>query len=76
MNKKDCVDEATCSLRNVLLAMRDSTANIQEIRTLADSLASSQKEPAHPYSGRLGQFPSGSNPALAIAFLACGLRIA
>jgi hypothetical protein len=39
MNKKDCVDEATCSLRNVLLAVRDSTANIQEIRTLADSLA-------------------------------------
>ena len=34
----DCVDEATCSLRKVLLAVRDSTANILETRTLADSL--------------------------------------
>jgi Rrf2 family protein len=34
----DCVDEATCSLRKVLLAVRDSTANILETRTLGDSL--------------------------------------
>jgi Rrf2 family protein len=34
----DCIDEATCTLRKVLLAVRDSTANILETRTLADSL--------------------------------------
>lgn len=34
----DCVDEATCTLRKILLAVRDSTANILETHTLADSL--------------------------------------
>jgi Rrf2 family protein len=34
----DCIDEAACSLRKVLLAVRDSTVNILETRTLADSL--------------------------------------
>ncbi len=34
----DCVDEATCSLRKVLLAVRDSTAGILESHTLRDSL--------------------------------------
>lgn len=34
----DCVDEATCTLRKVLLAVRDSTANILETRTLAEGL--------------------------------------
>lgn len=34
----DCIDEATCTLRKVLLAVRDSTANILETRTLGDSL--------------------------------------
>ena len=32
----DCVDEATCVLRKVLLAVRDSTANILETRTLGE----------------------------------------
>jgi Rrf2 family protein len=34
----DCIDEATCTLRRILLAVRDSTANILETRTLGDSL--------------------------------------
>ena len=34
----DCVDEATCVLRKVLLAVRDSTAHILESRTLAEGL--------------------------------------
>jgi Rrf2 family protein len=34
----DCIDEATCTLRKILLAVRDSTAKILETRTLADSL--------------------------------------
>jgi Rrf2 family protein len=34
----DCIDEATCTLRKILLAVRDSTANILETHTLADSL--------------------------------------
>ncbi len=34
----DCVDEATCVLRKVLLAVRDSTAHILETRTLAEGL--------------------------------------
>jgi Rrf2 family protein len=39
----DCVDEATCTLRKVLLAVRDSTAHILETRTLGDDI-----EPAVP----------------------------
>lgn len=42
----DCIDEATCSLRKVLLAVRDLTANILETRTLADSL--DQAPPSTP----------------------------
>ena len=34
----DCVDEATCVLRKVLLAVRDTTAHILESRTLAEGL--------------------------------------
>ena len=34
----DCNDEATCVLRKVLLAVRDSTAHILETRTLAEVL--------------------------------------
>lgn len=34
----DCIDEATCTLRKILLAVRDSTANILETHTLTDSL--------------------------------------
>jgi Rrf2 family protein len=34
----DCVDEATCVLRKVLLAVRDATAHILETRTLAEVL--------------------------------------
>jgi Rrf2 family protein len=35
----DCDDEAACTLRKVLLAVRDSTAHILETRTLADDMA-------------------------------------
>src|SRR5262245_8609146 len=42
----DCVDEATCVLRKVLLAVRDSTADILENRTLVEALtAPSPKKP-------------------------------
>src|SRR5215470_13569690 len=45
----DCVDEATCVLRKVLLAVRDATAHILETRTLAEVLP----EPAPaPKKGR------------------------
>src|SRR6266567_5385184 len=35
----DCVDETTCLLRKVLLAVRDATADILETRTLAEALS-------------------------------------
>ena len=38
----DCVDEETCSIRKVLLVVRDATAGILEGCTLADALG---KEP-------------------------------
>ena len=41
----DCVDEATCTLRKVLLAVRDSTANILETRTLGDDLEQAAPAP-------------------------------
>ena len=34
----DCVDEATCITRKVLLAVRDATAGILENRTLAEAV--------------------------------------
>ena len=42
----DCTDEATCTLRKVLLAVRDATADILENRTLVEALtAPSPKKP-------------------------------
>ena len=35
----DCEDEVTCAIRKVLLAVRDSTADILEHHTLAQALA-------------------------------------
>jgi Rrf2 family protein len=35
----DCVDEATCAIRKVLLAARDATAEILETRTLAQAMS-------------------------------------
>ncbi len=35
----DCVDEATCAIRKVLLAARDATADILESRTLAQAMS-------------------------------------
>jgi Rrf2 family protein len=35
----DCIDEATCVTRKVLLAVRDATAGILESRTLLEALA-------------------------------------
>ena len=37
----DCVDEATCVTRKVLLAVRDATAQILENRTLTEAIAPS-----------------------------------
>jgi Rrf2 family protein len=53
----DCVDEATCVLRKVLLAVRDSTANILETRTLSDSLE--EVAPAPKKSRRVAAVPVG-----------------
>src|SRR5262245_10536664 len=36
----DCVDEATCTLHRVLVAVRDATADILENRTLTEALTS------------------------------------
>lgn len=36
----DCVDEATCTMRRVLVAVRDATADILENRTLMEALSS------------------------------------
>ena len=39
----DCVDEATCAIRKVLLAARDATAEVLESRTLAQALAGTRR---------------------------------
>jgi Rrf2 family protein len=39
----DCVDEATCAIRKVLLAARDATADVLESRTLAQAVASTRR---------------------------------
>ena len=39
----DCVDEATCSIRKVLLAARDATAEVLETRNLAQAVANARK---------------------------------
>jgi len=39
----DCVDEATCAIRKVLLAARDATADVLESRTLAQAIASTKR---------------------------------
>jgi Rrf2 family protein len=39
----DCVDEATCAIRKVLLAARDATAHVLETRTLAQAAAQARK---------------------------------
>ncbi|MBV9043811.1 MAG: Rrf2 family transcriptional regulator [Alphaproteobacteria bacterium] len=40
---EDCVDEATCAIRKVLLAARDATAEVLESRTLAQAAAQARK---------------------------------
>ncbi|MEI9988920.1 MAG: Rrf2 family transcriptional regulator [Rhizomicrobium sp.] len=40
---EDCVDEATCSIRKVLLAARDATADVLESRNLAQAAANARK---------------------------------
>jgi Rrf2 family protein len=35
----DCVDEKTCAIRHVLLAVRDASSEILETHTLADAIA-------------------------------------
>jgi len=39
----DCVDEATCAIRKVLLAARDATADVLESRNLAQAVASARR---------------------------------
>jgi len=39
----DCVDEATCAIRKVLLAARDATAQVLESRNLAQAVASTRR---------------------------------
>jgi Rrf2 family protein len=40
---EDCVDEATCSIRKVLLAARDATADVLESRTIAQAAITARK---------------------------------
>ena len=44
----DCVDEATCTIRKVLLEVRDATADILEHRTLASMKEQPADLPAAP----------------------------
>ena len=39
----DCVDEATCAIRKVLLAARDATADVLESRTIAQAAVTARK---------------------------------
>ena len=39
----DCMDEATCSIRKVLMAARDATAEVLESRTIAQAAATARK---------------------------------
>ena len=39
----DCVDEATCAIRKVLLAARDATAEVLESRNLAQAVVTARK---------------------------------
>jgi Rrf2 family protein len=40
---EDCVDEATCSIRKVLMAARDATAQVLESRTIAQAVATARR---------------------------------
>jgi Rrf2 family protein len=40
---EDCVDEATCSIRKVLLAARDATAQVLESRNIAQAVVTARK---------------------------------
>jgi len=40
---EDCVDEATCAIRKVLLAARDATAQVLESRTIAQAVVTARK---------------------------------
>jgi Rrf2 family protein len=40
---EDCVDEATCAIRKVLLAARDATATVLESRTIAQAMVAARK---------------------------------
>jgi len=40
---EDCVDEATCAIRKVLLAARDATAHVLESRTIAQAVVQARK---------------------------------
>jgi len=40
---EDCVDEATCAIRKVLLAARDATVDVLESRNLAQAVLTARK---------------------------------
>jgi Rrf2 family protein len=40
---EDCVDEATCSIRKVLMAARDATADVLESRNIAQAVVTARK---------------------------------
>jgi Rrf2 family protein len=57
----DCVDEETCSIRKVLLVVRDATAGILEGCTLADALS---KDPLQARAPAIAPLPRGKSRAL------------
>jgi len=48
----DCIDENTCSMRKVLLDVRDATASILESRSLASMVETQKAKPAKPAKAR------------------------
>ena len=47
----DCIDLATCSLREALLRARDATAEVLEGYSLADAAAPGKSEAPEPLAG-------------------------
>jgi Rrf2 family protein len=54
----DCTDEATCTLRRVLLSVRDATAEILENRTLVEALAPTPKKTKRRAANLSAQSPA------------------
>ena len=54
----DCVDEATCTMRRVLVAVRDATADILENRTIMEALTSAAPKKTKRRSAAGGATPT------------------